>query len=75
MDAHELEYQAAVRYMADLHGRPARQFRVGEELWFRTASMRAGRKGIVVSLTETGAKVVDLDNTFTVITAEDVLPF
>jgi hypothetical protein len=61
--------------MAELYGRQSRQFRVGEDLWFRTAAMTGGRKGVVVAITEGGAKVVDLDNTFTDITTEDVLPF
>lgn len=69
------EATGALEGMAELYGRPSRSFRVGEELWFRTAAMKAGRKGVVVAVTEGGAKVVDLDNTFTVITTEDVLPF
>jgi hypothetical protein len=69
------EAAGAFEGMAELYGRPSRQFRVGEDLWFRTASMKHGRKGVVVAVTEDGAKVVDLENTFTVITVEDVLPF
>jgi hypothetical protein len=80
MDQHESmpgdrEAAAAFEGMAELYGRGSRRFTVGEELWFRTANMEGGRKGVVVNLTATGAKVVDLDNTFTDITTEDVLDF
>jgi hypothetical protein len=69
------EAAGAFEGMAELYGRASRSFRVGEDLWFRTASMEHGRKGRVVDVTEGGAKVVDFDNTFTNITVEDVLPF